>query len=321
MCVRRWLRVPCLLDWWTYQRHCASAGAKVNTAKALQHVLRNVMAASPQCFDMPETDFPFCSAARVAITASSLPGAGVTWEMVSRPGNRFQTDFSYVAGVSDAITPSNLARAVNTRESMSRSGTETTSSTSVALVGVFQDGQSSRSVSFLVSRQGTSRRVLGNCDHDVLPVMPPAIQGSGGRIALTCVWFYLIWFFTYFLRSHIQAIGYCLDGVPRVPLNFDGDNCCSRLPDLEKMSSLGDGFLYVHGNDFSETSQTDLFVRYGCERCYHCLQSSACCLHSGDRVPFGHGNEPHDGCRVCGCFEMASQVRRTCRCVSECVQS
>ena len=29
--------------------------------RSLQNVLRNVMTASLQCFDMPETDFPFCS--------------------------------------------------------------------------------------------------------------------------------------------------------------------------------------------------------------------------------------------------------------------
>ena len=85
VCVRRWFGVPCLLDWWTYQRHCASARAKPNTAesclrrdplsvgttgaepdglfggRACKKVLRNVMASSPQFFDMPETDFSFCS--------------------------------------------------------------------------------------------------------------------------------------------------------------------------------------------------------------------------------------------------------------------
>ena len=185
--------------------------------------------------------YPSVPVSRVAIIASSLPGAVVSWEMVSRvfhdgcesiPSPVLQTGsrptFSYVAAhllVSDAITPSSLARAVNTRESMSRSGTATTSSTSAALVG-FQDGQSSRTVSFLVPRKwtlspGSQKPAIMN---DVLPVMPPAFRASGGRIDLTCVLVLLDIALHVFLGSHIQAVGDFLDGVTRGLVNFDGES-------------------------------------------------------------------------------------------------
>ena len=49
-----------------------------------------------------------------------------------------------------------------------------------------------------MSRQGPLARYTETCDHDVLPGMPLAIHASGGRIALTCVFFYLILLFTFF---------------------------------------------------------------------------------------------------------------------------
>ena len=88
VCVHRWFGVPCLLDWWTYQWYCASAGATVNTAECCHagvplaqcgHTGRGarwlVLVAEPanvfketswrpvrSVFDMPEIDFPFSSA-------------------------------------------------------------------------------------------------------------------------------------------------------------------------------------------------------------------------------------------------------------------
>ena len=93
------------------------------------------MAGSPQCFDMPETDFSFCSGCEGCY--HFLQPSGCSRHLGVGVPPRHDNDFfdGYMSGVStvsDATNPSSLARAVNTRESMSRSGTATKSSTSVA---------------------------------------------------------------------------------------------------------------------------------------------------------------------------------------------